>query len=442
MTRVPPPAELLQQLIRFNTTNPPGHEAACINYLAEVLQAHGIEAHTYAKDPARPNLIARLGGRGDAPPLLLQGHIDVVTTEGQQWANPPFDGAILPDDNGAAWVWGRGALDMKSGIVMLLSALLRAKAEGVQLPGDLIFCALADEEAGSDYGAKYMVQHHAAQFSGVKYALGEFGGFSVPISGRTFYPIMLGERTAAPITATLRGPGGHGARVYRGGAMAKLGRMLLTLDSHTLPIHITPIVARMIDTIADTIGGAQGDVIRLLQDPTQADAVLATLGDAGNLIQPLLRNTINATMVRGGHKINVIPSEITLQLDARLLPGIAPRTLLDEVRAIVGDDPELTFQRDVTNAASVPDLKHFDTLAAILREADPDGTPLPYVVSGSTDASIFAQLGIQTYGFLPMRLPSDFRFANTIHAADERIPVSALEFGCAAVYQAVQRIGA
>ena len=165
--------ELLQELIRFDTTNPPGDEAACIEFVRAQLEAAGCETTIYAKDPARPNLVSRLSG-GDAPPLLLQGHVDVVTTAGQDWTQPPFE-ARLED----GYVWGRGALDMKGGVAMLVHAFLRARRENVQLPGDLVLVVLSDEEAGGDLGARFLVEEHPELFEGMRYALGEFGGFTL-----------------------------------------------------------------------------------------------------------------------------------------------------------------------------------------------------------------------------------------------------------------------
>ena len=144
------PVELLQRLIQFDTTNPPGHTSECISFINKLLTKAGIETKVLAKSPERPNLIARLSGHGNAPPLLLYGHVDVVTTENQQWRHPPFDGKLVD-----GFVWGRGALDMKGGVAMMLAAFLRAKAEGLELPGDVIFAAVSDEEAGGDFGASF-----------------------------------------------------------------------------------------------------------------------------------------------------------------------------------------------------------------------------------------------------------------------------------------------
>jgi len=175
------PAELLQNLIRFDTTNPPGNEAECVSYIGSLLNETGFETTLLAKHPARPNLITRLKGRGMAPPLLLYGHVDVVTTANQNWLHPPFEGKLIE-----GYVWGRGALDMKGGIAMLLSACLRAKAEGLTPAGDIVLAILSDEEAGGVYGAKYLVENHTEQFNGIHYAIGEFGGFPLYIGNRKF----------------------------------------------------------------------------------------------------------------------------------------------------------------------------------------------------------------------------------------------------------------
>jgi acetylornithine deacetylase/succinyl-diaminopimelate desuccinylase-like protein len=430
------PAELLQNLIRFNTTNPPGNEVECLTYVRGLMEAAGYEAQLIGKDPQRPNLVVRLNGRGEAPPLLLQGHVDVVTTEGQNWQQPPFEANLID-----GYIWGRGALDMKSGVTMLICAMLRAKMEGQTPPGDVILTLLSDEEAGGDYGAKYLVDQQPQLFEGVKYAIGEFGGFSSYIASGKYYPIMVAERQGCPLKVTVRGPGGHGAQPMQGGAMAKLAKMLTALDENLLPVHITPVVEKMVNAIASTLSEQPASMFRQLLDPTYTDKVIDQLGNGGRMIRPILRNTVNATIIHGGSKINVIPSEIVVDMDGRLLPGYQPDDLLSEVRAIVGDEVEIEVVK-FQPGPPPPDMTHFDTLAKILREADPQGTAIPYVVSGVTDAAHFSRLGIQTYGFLPMNLPMSFNFANTVHGADERIPVDALLFGVETVYQAVQRLGA
>ena len=427
------PVELLQKLIRFDTTNPPGNEAECMGFINQLLTQAGIETKVLAKTPSRPNLIARLPGRGNAAPLLLYGHADVVTTEDQQWQHPPFEGKIVD-----GCVWGRGALDMKSGIAMMLSACLRLRAENIQPPGDVILAILSDEEAASDFGARYLVENHPEEFAGVRYAIGEFGGFSLAIGQRRFYPIQVAEKQICWFRAIFRGPGGHGSVPVRGGAMAKAARFLQRLDAQRLPVHITPPTHLMLSSIASALGGTRGALIRQLLNPRLTDGVLNLMGERGRLFDPLLHNTVSPTVLHGSAKINVIPTQVVLELDGRTLPGFGPEVMFKEVRALAGEDVELELMRYDPSPAE-PDLGWFDTLACILKEADPQGIPCPMMLAAFTDGRLFSRLGIQTYGFTPMQLPKDFKFTQMIHTADERIPVEAVEFGTHAIYQALQR---
>ena len=429
------PTELLQRLIQFDTTNPPGNEFECISYINDLLTEAGIETINLSCKPERPNLIARLHGQGKAPPLLLYGHVDVVSTENQKWQYPPFDGEVI---NG--YVWGRGALDMKGGVSMMLAAFLRAKAENLRLPGDVILTIVSDEEAFGNFGAKYLVENHSDLFEGVRYAIGEFGGFTLNIGKRRFYPIMVAEKQICWMKAVLRGQGGHGSIPVRRGAMAKLSRLLQQLDKHRLPVHITPVAHLMLKTMASTLGGLTGLILRQLMNPVLTNSVLNLLGERGCLFDPLLHNTVSATILHGSHKFNVIPSEISVELDGRLLPGSHPDDMIAELRQIIGNEVELEVIRYDPGPAA-PDMGLFDTLADILREVDPDGIPVPLLLSGTTDGRLFSRLGIQTYGFLPMQLPEDFNFIRTIHAADERITVEALNFGANAIYKLLQRFG-
>jgi acetylornithine deacetylase/succinyl-diaminopimelate desuccinylase-like protein len=426
------PVELLQELIRFDTTNPPGDEGKCIAFIRGVLESAGCEAEVHNAVPGRPNLVSRIAGSGSAPPLLLQGHVDVVTTAGQQWTQPPFEGRLVD-----GFVWGRGALDMKGGVAMLVSAFARAKADGVELPGDVVLAVLADEENGGELGARFLVDRHPELFDGVRYALSEFGGFSLHVGGRRFYLIQVAEKQICWLKVTVRGPGGHGALSNRGGTMARVGRLLRDLDRKRTPVHVTPVARQMIETMADAVPRATATVLRALLKPRMTDQALRLMGAHGRALEPMLRNTVSATIVRGGDKINVVPSVVELQLDGRALPGFGPDELIAEVRDLVGDDVEIELVRHDPGPPQA-DLALFDSLAGIIRELDPEGIPVPFLQIGVTDGRFFSQLGIQTYGFLPLRLPPDFQFASLLHAADERVPADAIEFGAEAVYRALQ----
>jgi acetylornithine deacetylase/succinyl-diaminopimelate desuccinylase-like protein len=426
------PAALLQKLIQFDTTNPPGNERECVLFVRDLLAEVGIESQLFGKSAERPNLVARLPSQGNSPPLLLYGHVDVVTTEDQPWTHPPFEGRLVD-----GFIWGRGALDMKGGVAMMLAALLRAKCDGLKLPGDVVLAIVCDEEAGGDLGAKYLVENHPEQFTKIRYALGEFGGFPLTVGTQRFYPIQVAEKQICWIKAIVCGPGGHGSMPVRDGAMAKLGRFLVDLNKRRLPVHITSIANRMIETISSTIGGVGGLVLGQLLNPKLTNIVLKLLGERGRVFDPLLHNTVSPTVLNGSQKINVIPSEVSVELDGRLLPGYGPDDLLNELRQITQDIEFEVIRYDPCPGA--PDMGMFDKLAGILHGADPTGVPVPWLLSGSTDARYFSRLGIQTYGFLPMQLPEDFNFINFIHAANERIPVAALDFGVNAIYQVLQQ---
>lgn len=427
------PTELLQNLIRFDTTNPPGNERLCIEYIDGLLKETGIETTLVAKTPQRPNIIARIKGEGKVPPLLLYGHVDVVTVENQMWQQPPFEAKILD-----GFLWGRGALDMKSGVAMMLAAFLKAKVENATLPGDVIFCAVADEEAGGDFGSRFLVNEHAGLFNEVKYAFGEFGGFNLSMAGKRMYPIMVAEKQCCWMKITFHGRGGHGSMPVHHQAVAKLARTIRLLDQKQLPYHLTPAVRLMLTSISNALGGATGFAVLAMTGPLLADAIIKALGERGSIFAPLLHNTISPTILKASDKVNVIPSETSIGLDGRLLPGFTPKDMENEIRTLLGTDYDLEVV-EFDPGPSAPDMGLFDTLSSVINEQDAQGIAVPYVMSGVTDARFFTRLGIQTYGFTPLQLPDDFSFIGTIHAADERVPVNALEFGTRAIYSAMQK---
>jgi acetylornithine deacetylase/succinyl-diaminopimelate desuccinylase-like protein len=327
---------------------------------------------------------------------------------------------------------------MKSGVAMMVNAFLRARAEDALPPGGIVLGVLADEEAGGDFGAKFLAREHPDALGGIRHALGEVGGVAVYIGGRRFYPIQVAEKRMCHVQATVRGPGGHAARPTRGGAMARLGAMLRALDRKRTPPHVTPVARVMIEAIADALPRPKAAVLRALLDPRTHGTALRLIGEQGRPLEGTLRNTVNATIVRGGTAVNVIPSEIEVELDGRLLPGFGPDDLLAELRAIVGPDIELEVLRHDEGPAD-PDMAFFGELAGVMRELDPEGIPIPMLLPAVTDARHLSPLGIQTYGFMPMLLPEDFPLATLAHAADERVPAEAVRFGAEAIFRAVQR---
>ncbi|MCF8036811.1 MAG: M20/M25/M40 family metallo-hydrolase [Desulfobacteraceae bacterium] len=429
------PVGILQDLIRFDTTNPPGNEGPCIEYMRELLENAGIRTQILAKNENRPNLVARIPGDNTAPPLLLYGHVDVVTAKSQTWQYPPFEGRLVD-----GYVWGRGALDMKGGLAMMVSAMLRLARQQNPPAGDIVFAAVSDEESGGIHGARFLVENHPALFAGIRYAIGEFGGASMDFGGRRFYPIQVSEKQVCSIRATARGMGGHGSMPIHGGAMGTIGKLLCNLDRRSLPVRITPTARQMTETISDNTKFPYKTLIKQLLNPRLADSALFLIGQKSRTLSPLLRNTVSPTMIQGGHKINVIPSEVILHMDGRMVPGCTPEELIEEVRKLADGRIALEVLRHEPGPPE-PDMDMFDLLSDVIRSADPDGITVPLLLPGVTDARFFSRLGIQTYGFTPLKLPRDFDYFSFIHNADERVPADAVEFGANAVHDLLCRYG-
>src|SRR5438067_4604106 len=284
--------ELLQSLIRFDTSNPPGNERACIEFVSGLLDRAGIEHQRVALEAERPNLVARVSGRGDASPLLLYGHVDVVAADPSDWSHPPFGGELIGDE-----VWGRGALDMKGGVAMLVSALMRVAASEALPPGDVLLVLTSDEEAGSRTGMKFLVEEHVELFDGVRHALSEFGGYTLWRGSRRFVPIQVAEKQRCLIRATVRGRGGHPASVVRGSASSKLGVLLSRLDKRSLPVHITPLARTMLESMATVLPVRDRLFVRGLFVPDLGNRLLGLFGPLASEVIPLVCNTATPTVV-------------------------------------------------------------------------------------------------------------------------------------------------
>lgn len=425
---------LAQQLIKFDTTNGVVPEKACIEYIKELLDDANIETHLVCRDELRPNLIARYPSKSpdaDIPPFVMYGHVDVVSTEDQQWDKQPFSG-IIED----GYLWGRGAIDMKGQHGMFLETMLRLAAENIELPFDVYYIAVSDEEGTSDDGMKFLVENHPEIFKDMRFAIGEIGGFSINISGKKLYPIQIAEKQVAEIKITAKGKGGHASMKHHDTAMERIALAVTKLSTKRLPVRITPPVRFMMESMAEIIGGATGKVIRLLLKPALTDKVLGALGSAGELFDPLLHNSVNVTVINGGHAVNVIPSSVWCKCDLRLVPQCTIKEAIKDIQALIGEDFEIEVLHYDKGMDDV-DLTIYDSLAEILKKADPSGHPVPFVLAAVTDARFLGRVGVQSYGFTPMDLPEDYAFTELSHNANERVPVSALEFGAKTIYDYV-----
>ncbi|HVJ91009.1 MAG TPA: M20/M25/M40 family metallo-hydrolase [Labilithrix sp.] len=447
--------ELLRDLIRIPTVNRgtgdagDANESVAAERLAEFLRAAGVEPKIVAKKKGRGNLIARVKGDGSKPPLLLNAHLDVVEADAGAWKHDPF-GAEIHD----GYIWGRGAIDMKHMGAMsacVLALIARQVKEGGRLERDVIFAAVADEEAGCGLGSMYLCDEHADDVR-AEYMLGEIGAFSLHLFGRTFYPIQVAEKGVCWVRATYRGTPGHGSLPDPESAVLKLASALERLGKQRLPMHPTDVVRQFIDGLAREIPIPQGQILKRLTIPQVAALILEYLiRDPGQRrsFGAMLSNTAAPTVVRAGSKVNVIPGRASVEIDGRTLPGQSESSFLDELRSVLDPDPSapqenravLEVLRSLPPVEAPSKTPLFDVLAGTLKRHDPTGVALPYLIPGFTDAKAYSRLGTVCYGFTPLRFDPthEISFAAMYHGHDERVPVDGLRWGLRILYEAVSR---
>ncbi len=427
--------EHLSRLIRFDTSNPPGNETPAALYLKQVFEREGFtEMQLLEAAPRRGNLIVRLRGDGSKRPLLLCAHLDVVPAEPEHWSQPPFSGLVLGGE-----VWGRGALDMKHMVAMSLMVMLLARRQALPLKRDLIFAAVADEEAGSDYGARWLVENHP-ELVRAEYALSEMGGMLIPLGGARAYPIQVAEKGLCWLQMRARGRPGHGSAPHADNAVVRLSEAIARIgDGRRMPLHITPPVASFIRTLSAALPSPKGILLRGLLNPTLARPILDRLPpDWAPFFRALFCNTVTPTRLKAGIKTNVIPAEAEAELDCRLLPGFSAEDALREIRTLVGPDVELEPLKVNPGIAFDSDTELFRLLSRTLIAHDPGAIPMPYMISACTDARQLARLGAIVYGFTPGQLPPELPLLHMVHGHDERIPVASLHFGVRVLWQVVR----
>ncbi|QCR19221.1 M20/M25/M40 family metallo-hydrolase [Agrococcus sp. SGAir0287] len=427
-------AAIARDLIRFDTQNfgegRSNGEADAAAYVAAFLADLGIASRTFEAAPGRHSVVAELEGEdATLPALVLHGHLDVVPADASQWSVDPFEGVVRD-----GMLWGRGAVDMKDMVAMMLQAVRQLVRAGVRPRRRVILGFFADEEDGGAYGAHWLVEHHPEVFAGASMAISEVGGFSVTLDGRRAYLLQTAEKSLLWIRLRATGTAAHGSQVMRDNAVTKLARAVAALGAHDFPIELTDTTRQLVDEVAGLLGV---DVEELGPD----DVALRT-GGMARFLRASLRTTANPTMLDAGYKHNVIPGTAEARIDMRTLPGREDEAL-EVARRIVAeaaDDVELDIVRQDVGLEVPFAGEAVEAMVAALQRHDPDAPVLPYMLSGGTDNKALSRLGIAGYGFAPLRLTPDLDFAAMFHGVDERVPLDALDFGTAVLADLLQEL--
>ncbi len=419
--------ELLQELIRLDTTNPPGNETAAAELLRDYLEAAGVECELHARVPERANLVGRIRGRGDGPSLALLSHTDVVLADAAEWERDPFGGELVDDH-----VWGRGALDMKGEVVASAVALATLARAGWRGSGDLIFVAAADEEVGDGFGLQWLVEAHPDAVR-ADFSLNEGAGDRVELGGKVLYLCATAEKMSAPFRLLVHGRSGHASMPgIADNALVKAAPLVERLGAFRVEPRLIPEVEAFLAVLLAAV-------------PSPSDALpvahrIAPL--AAELIEPLLAMTVAPTMVRASNKRNVIPALCEVTVDVRLLPGQTPEEAERELRAWLGDgDYELVNYERQGGTRSPIGGPLWDSVQSFVSEEEPGAVAAPTCVAGFTDSHWMREaFGTVAYGFFPARAMDSETAARLIHSANERITVADLELGARFMRHAAQAV--
>ena len=418
--------ELLQELIRVDTTNPPGNETAAAEVLHAYLEDSGAEVELYARIPARANLVARIPGRSDGPTLLFLSHTDVVLADAAEWTADPFGGELRSGE-----VWGRGALDMKGQVAASAVAIASLAREGFEPAGDIIFAATADEEVGAGFGAQWLCETHPDAVR-CDYLINEGSGERLELGGKPFYMCSVAEKMSAPFRLRVRGRSGHASMPgIADNALVKAAPLITALGEYVPEQHLTPEVEALLEAVTGDRPASPAEALERAREIGEFFA---------EMVEPLLSLTLAPTMITASQKRNVIPAICDVVVDSRLLPETTPAEQHAIVRSVLGDgDYELEELEAHGGTRSPIESPLWDAVADWVSDVEPGAKPAPICVAGFTDSHWFREaFGTVAYGFFPSRVMPAELAARLIHAADERIPVEDLELGVSFMRHAAQ----
>ena len=414
-------ADLCRDLIRIDTSNygdssGPGERSAA-EYVMDKLTEVGLNPELIESEPRRASVVVRIEGANPArEALLVHGHLDVVPADASDWKVDPFAGEVLED-----CVWGRGAVDMKDMDAMMLAVLRQRVREGRKPPRDTVFAWLADEESGSDKGARWLVENRPELFEGCTEAVSEVGGFSYTVrDDLRLYLIETAQKGMGWMKLTARGRAGHGSMVNRENAVTALAEAVGRIGRYEWPVRRTATVDRFLGELAQAMD------IEL--DPDNAEQLVAELGSLSRIIAATLRNSAAPTRLAAGYKTNVIPQVATAEVDGRFLPGYEDE-FISTIDELLGPDVKREWLHHDIALETTFDGALVEAMSASLLAEDPGARPIPYCLSGGTDNKAFSLLGMRGFGFSPLQLPPELDFSGMFHGVDERVPIGGLKFG-------------
>ena len=417
--------KLCQELIQIPSVNfgeGKGDEKAAAEYVAAKMKEVGIESKIYESAPNRCSVVARIEGRDKSKPgLVVNGHLDVVPANAADWSVDPFSGVIKD-----GCIWGRGAVDMKNMDAMILAVVRLWAKHNYQPERTIVIVFFADEEAGGIYGSRWMAEKHPEVFAGCSETISEVGGFSLTLlSGKRVYAIEASQKGIEWMKLTAEGVAGHGSMVNNANAVTRLSEAIAKIGNHTWPQRITKTSDLFFQKISELSGKPY--------DKNNLQPLIDEVGPMGKMIGATLCNTTNPTMLEAGYKANVIPQSASAVVDGRTLPGYE-KELLETVKDLVGEHVKVE-----SLVSDIPLEVEFggplvDAMIAAIKSEDPEGIPIPYLLSGGTDNKALAKLGIVGYGFSPLKLPPDLDFTGLFHGIDERVPIDSLQFGARTLF--------
>jgi acetylornithine deacetylase/succinyl-diaminopimelate desuccinylase-like protein len=420
-------------LIQLDTASPPGNEIRAVNYLRQVLEAEGIPVKVFAKDPMRPNLVARIRGNGRKRPLLIMGHTDVVTVDPAKWVFPPFSATI---DKGH--VYGRGAVDDKDNLAACLMVTLLLKRLKVALERDVIFLAEAGEEGGMEFGIDFMVGQHYGEID-AEIALAEGGG-GVRKGGRMVYTtIGTAEKLRYPVRLVARGPAGHGSVPLRTNAITRLTQAVSKVAAWQTPMRLNDTTRTYFERLATVSAAEEAARYNGILDPAKSAAIQEYFAEHEPKHYSMLRTSVSPNILRGGFRYNVIPSEAEATLDVRAAPGENIEALIDEMKRVINDPAVEVVVGAPTRPAAPPsplNVEAYRTLEAVAKKVF--GVPvLPYMSTGATDSAQLRAKGVLAYGIGPAIDEEDGPLGFGAHSDQERLLVSEFQRFVRFHYEAV-----